>query len=67
MNFLYLMMKKNFLIKQIKMKIQDICNKFNITCINISNEKHKRNNEDSMNYILEYQKNNPDKNDARMD
>jgi hypothetical protein len=49
------------------MKIQDICNKFNITCINISNEKHKRNNEDSMNYILEYQKNNPDKNDARMD
>jgi len=51
----------------IKMQIQDICNKLNITCINISNEKHKQNHEasircaDSMNYILEYQKNNPDK------
>jgi hypothetical protein len=51
----------------IKTQIQNICIKLNITCINIENEHHKQNAcaasrcADSMNYILEYQKNNPDK------
>jgi hypothetical protein len=51
----------------IKTEIQNICNKWNITCINIPNENHKQNSDaalrcaDSMNYILEYQKKNPDK------
>jgi hypothetical protein len=51
----------------IKQQIEDICNKLNITCINIPNEHHReklcaaRRCADSMNYILEYQKNNPDK------
>lgn len=51
----------------IKTEIQNICNKLNITCINIDNEHHKQNTNaavrcsDSMNYILQYQKNNPDK------
>ena len=51
----------------IKQQIQDICSKLNITCINIPNENHRENMcaakrcADSMNYILEYQKNNPDK------
>jgi hypothetical protein len=51
----------------IKKKIEDICNKLNIKCINIPNENHKQNKDaalrcaDSMNYILEYQKNNIDK------
>ena len=51
----------------IKSEIQDICNKLNITCINIPNERHKQFTDaatrcsDSMNYILEYQKKNPDK------
>ena len=51
----------------IKKQIQDICNKLNITCINIPNEHHIQRTDassrtaDSMNYILEYQKNNPDK------
>lgn len=51
----------------IKTEIQNTCNKLNITCINIQNEHHKQNIcpasrcADSMNYILEYQKKNPDK------
>jgi hypothetical protein len=51
----------------VKKKIEDICNKLNIKCINIPNENHKQNKDaalrcaDSMNYILEYQKNNIDK------
>jgi hypothetical protein len=51
----------------IKQQIQDICNKLNVTCINIPNKRHKQNTDasirtaDSMNYILEYQKNNLDK------
>ena len=51
----------------IKQQIQDICNKLNITCINIPNEHHRQNRvasartADSMNYILKYQINNPDK------
>jgi len=51
----------------IKPQIQHICSKLNITCINIKNEHHKQNTNaaarcaDSMNYILHYQKNNPDK------
>lgn len=50
----------------IKSKIEELCNQLNIKCINIPNE-HNRNCEssvrvaDSMNYILSYQKNNPDK------
>tara|TARA_B110000483_G_scaffold237673_1_gene312887 strand:- start:5853 stop:6701 length:849 start_codon:yes stop_codon:yes gene_type:complete len=51
----------------IKTEIQNICAKFGILCINIPNKHHKQNNcassrtADSMNYILEYQKNNQDK------
>jgi len=51
----------------IKQQIQDVCNKLNVTCINIPNKHHEQNGDaalrcaDSMNYILEYQKNNPDK------
>jgi hypothetical protein len=51
----------------IKTRIQDICCKLNIKCINIPNENHKTNLcsasrcADSMNYILQYQKMNPDK------
>jgi hypothetical protein len=51
----------------IKKQIEDVCSKFNITCINIPNEHHRQNTNaaircaDSMNYILDYQKNNPDK------
>jgi hypothetical protein len=51
----------------IKQQIEDCCSKLNITCINIPNEKHKANKcaatrcADSMNFILEYQKRNPDK------
>jgi hypothetical protein len=51
----------------IKTQIQDICSTLNIKCINIPNDHHKQQLEysvraaDSMNYILEYQKNNPDK------
>lgn len=51
----------------IKNEIQNICDKLNIKCINIPNEHHKTNKiasvrtADSMNYILQYQKNNPDK------
>jgi hypothetical protein len=51
----------------IKIQIQEMCNKYNITCINIPNNSHKINLSsalrcaDSMNYILEYQKNNSDK------
>jgi len=51
----------------IKTEIQNTCNKLNITCINIPNEHHKQNIDaalrcaDSMNYIVEYQKGNPDK------
>jgi hypothetical protein len=51
----------------IKKQIEDICSKFNIICINIPNEHHRQNTNaaircaDSMNYILDYQKKNPDK------
>ena len=51
----------------IKKQIQDVCKQLNIPCINIPNEQHKQNKSassrtaDSMNYILQYQKNNPDK------
>jgi hypothetical protein len=51
----------------IKKQIQDICIKLDINCINIPNNNHKQNMNaatrcaDSMNYILEYQKNNHDK------
>ena len=51
----------------IKKQIEDICNKLNIKCINIPNEHHKVKtsvscrNADSLNYMLEYQKENPDK------
>ncbi len=51
----------------IKKQIEDVCEKLKIKCINIPNEKHKTNLSpcdraaDSMNYILSYQKNNPDK------
>jgi hypothetical protein len=51
----------------IKTQIEDICNKLNIECINIPNDHHKQTKcaaircADSMNYILEYQKQNTDK------
>jgi hypothetical protein len=51
----------------IKSQIQEVCRKLKITCINIKNEHHKKNTDadlrcaDSMNYILQYQKDNPDK------
>lgn len=51
----------------IKTQIEDMCSTLGITCINIPNAGHKTNFcavsrcADSMNYILEYQKNNPDK------
>lgn len=51
----------------IKTQIEDTCNKLNIKCINIPNENHKQNKcaafrcADSMNYILDYQIQNPDK------
>jgi hypothetical protein len=51
----------------IKKQIQDMCQKLNIECINIPNNNHKKEKcdntrvADSMNYILKYQKKNPDK------
>jgi hypothetical protein len=51
----------------IKNSIEMLCNKLEITCINIPNEQHKTNNcaaircADSMTFILNYQKKNPDK------
>jgi len=51
----------------IKQQIEDLCNKFNIKCINIPNEHHKHQEcpcircANSMNYILQYQLENPDK------
>ena len=51
----------------IKTQIEDICCKLNIKCINIPNSDHKTKLcaalrcADSMNYILQYQKQNPDK------
>lgn len=50
----------------IKSKIENMCSSLNIECINIPNEQHKSNTcaasrcADSMNYILEYQKQHPD-------
>ena len=47
--------------------IQELCKKLNIQCINIPNHHHIRQQDasvrtaDSMNFILEYQKRNPDK------
>ena len=47
--------------------IQKLCKKLNIQCINIPNQHHIRQQDasvrtsDSMNFILEYQKKNPDK------
>jgi hypothetical protein len=51
----------------IKTQIEDICIKLNIKYINIPNNNHESDSwamtrcADSMNYILQYQKNNPDK------
>ena len=51
----------------IKTQIQDMCSKLKINCINIPNKTHKTNLcaaarcADSMNYILQYQIQNPDK------
>jgi hypothetical protein len=51
----------------IKDSIQQLCRTLNIQCINIPNQHHNRQQEasirtaDSMNFILEYQKGNPDK------
>lgn len=51
----------------IKTQIQEMCFKLNIPCINIPNSNHKIKQKaaqrcaDSMNYILQYQKQNPDK------
>ena len=51
----------------IKNSIEMLCNKLEITCINIPNEQHKTNDSasirtaDSMTFILNYQKQNPDK------
>lgn len=51
----------------IKNQIERLCEKLKIKCINIPNESHKINTcaasrcADSMNYILEYQKRNPEK------
>ena len=51
----------------IKNSIEMLCNKLEITCINIPNEQHKTNSNaaircaDSMTFILDYQKKNPDK------
>lgn len=53
--------------RSIKLQIQDICKKLNIECIHIPNEHHKHTlsasvrTADSMNFILHYQKRNPDK------
>lgn len=57
----------NFGNTKIKTQIEETCAKLNIQCINIPNEKHKTNIcaaarcADSMNYILRYQLQNPDK------
>ena len=51
----------------IKNSLEMLCNKLEITCINIPNEQHKTNSNaaircaDSMTFILDYQKKNPDK------
>jgi hypothetical protein len=51
----------------LKSLIQQTCSKLNITCINIPNNNHRINGDasvrtaDSMNFILQYQKKNPDK------
>jgi len=51
----------------IRQKIESLCNSLNIRCVNIPNEQHKTTQcaavraADSMNYILNYQKQNPDK------
>lgn len=51
----------------LKAQIQDICKKYNITCINIQNDYQSRiknasyRTADIMNVILEYQKENPDR------
>jgi len=51
----------------IKNKIEEMCNKLNIKCINIPNDHHINiiqasvRTSHSMNYILNYQKENPDK------
>ena len=51
----------------VKNIIQKVCNTLNIKCINIPNDKHINEESacircaDSMNYMLEYQKQNPDK------
>ena len=57
----------NFGDTSIKQKIESMCNKLNIKCINIPNEHHKKKlggsdrTADSMNFILKYQIENPDK------
>lgn len=50
----------------IKKEIKDICDKLNIKCINIPSKNHEQNKDyaircaDSMNYILQFQLENPD-------
>uniref|UniRef100_A0A6C0B830 Nucleotide-diphospho-sugar transferase domain-containing protein n=1 Tax=viral metagenome TaxID=1070528 RepID=A0A6C0B830_9ZZZZ len=57
----------NFGNTEIKKQIEETCVKLNIQCINIPNESHKTNMcaatrcADSMNYMLRYQLQNPDK------
>lgn len=51
----------------IRKQIEDTCNRLGIKCINIPNEHHKQENcavircSNSMNFILDYQKRNPDR------
>lgn len=51
----------------IKTEIQNVCKRLNIKCINIPNDHHKHDKNaatrcaDSMNFILQYQKENPDR------
>lgn len=57
----------NFNNIEIKKYIEDTCKKLNIKCINIPNEHHRTQidastrTSESLNFMLEYQKNNPDK------
>jgi len=57
----------NFNNTEIKKQIEDTCNELNIKCINIPNEHHKTQTNaclrcaDSLNFMLKYQKENPDK------
>ena len=56
----------NFNNIHIKKEIEETCNQLNIKCINIPNENHKIHNDacvrasDALNFMLKYQKENPD-------